>query len=113
MDAANVGVNGTGYQGGIKAIQYPQVTAVPDGGISSGGHSAIIIMNEACWWSDYSATFSVDSGAIIESGSVMITDVHDFSSIYGEFLQTGNDAITQLGSIRFGNSLTGGSGYIG
>jgi hypothetical protein len=40
-----------------------------------------------------------------------ITDIHDFSSIYGEFLATGNDpTLGQIGSIRFGSSITGGGG---
>ena len=38
----------------------------------------------------------------MESGDVMISDIHDFSTMYGEFLATGNDpSLGQLGSIRF------------
>jgi hypothetical protein len=64
-------------------------------------------MYEACWFTSWSATFSKDAGMVMESGDVIISDVHDFSSMYGEFLSTGNDpSIGQLGSIRFaGNGL--------
>jgi len=114
LDAAGSGFSGTSgaYNGGVKAISYPAVTPVPDGGPSTGGHTAIITLNEACWWNDWSATFAADSGIIMESGAMTITDVHDFASVYGEFLSTGNDpTIGQLGSARYGGGLTGGGGF--
>lgn len=113
LGAAGAGFSGSSgsYNGGVKAIEYPAVTSVA--GVSSGGHTAIITMYEACWWQDWNTTFSKDQGLIMESGTMMITDVHDFSSIYGEFLATGNDpTIGQLGSIRFGSSLNSGAGLI-
>ena len=70
---------------------------------NSRGHSAIITMYEACWFTAWSASFAKDAGMIMETGSVIVSDVHDFSSYYGEFLATGNDpSLGQLGSIRFG-----------
>lgn len=114
LDSAGSGFNGTSgaYNGGVKAIQFPQVTAVPETGPTTGGHTAIITLYEACWWSDWSANFAADAGIIMESGTMNITDVHDFSSIYGEFLATGNDpTLGQIGSVRFGSSLTGGGGF--
>lgn len=113
LDSANTGFNGTSgsFNGGAKAIEYPQVTEVS--GVSSGGHTAIITLYETCWWQDWSTSFAADSGMIMESGTLICTDVHDFSSIYGEFLSTGNDpTIGQLGSVRFGQSLTGGAGLV-
>lgn len=140
MSVPNTGYAGSSgsFDGGVKAISYPEVT--PDfgggGGGPSGhgsggdgrapgsarGHSAIITIYEACWFTTWSTSFSKDSGIIMESGDVMVSDVHDFASMYGEFLATGNDpTIGQLGSIRFGESgfdltsnqaggsLTGGS----
>jgi len=123
--AANVGISGTAgqFDGGVNQITYPLTT--PDrgpsaggvGGRSSGGstafpppegaafpgHSAIITMYEACWFNSWSTTFAKDSGMIMETGDVTITDTHDFASVYGEFLASGNDpSIGQLGSIRFG-----------
>jgi len=114
---------GTGsFDGGVKQVTYPNVTpdfgpsGNPATGNSSGGnvgkapgsargHSAIITIYEACWFTSWSATFAKDSGMIMETGDVTVTDVHDFASMYGEFLATGNDpTIGQLGSIRFGES---------
>jgi hypothetical protein len=49
---------------------------------------------------------------ISESGSMTITDVHDFSSVYGEFMPTGNSPTDgQLGSSRFTGGRTGGAGF--
>jgi len=140
MGVANQGhQGGTGsFDGGIKQITYPKVT--PDfgpggnpatgtgnagAGVAPGeprGHSAIITIYEACWFTSQSTTFAKDSGIIMETGGVTVSDVHDFATMYGEFLATGNDpTIGQLGSIRFGESnpnfqiaqvggdLTGGS----
>lgn len=116
LDAAGSGFSGTSgaYNGGVKAIQYPSVTAVPESGPTTGGHTAIITLYETCWWSDWSATFGADTGIIMESGTMNITDVHDFSSVYGEFLATGNDPTQgQIGSVRFGSAITGGGGLGG
>lgn len=106
LGVANVGSNGGGkgsFNGGISAIQYPTVTNSP-AGVPGGqrGHTAVITMYEACWFNNWSATYSKDSGTIMESGGVTISDVHDFNSTYGEFLATGNDpTVGQLGSIRY------------
>lgn len=97
------GTSGT-FQGGTKAIQFPQTTMDNAGNNPDGlrGHSAIITIYEACWFTSWSASFAKDAGMIMETGDVTISDVHDFSSVYGEFLATGNDpTIGQLGSIRF------------
>lgn len=111
---ANVGWSGTSgsFDGGIKPISFPQVT--PDsaaGGMAGGhpgekrGHSAIITIYEACWFNSWSTTFSKDQGYVMETGDITVTDVHDFASVYGEFLASGNDpTIGQLGSIRFQES---------
>lgn len=102
---ANVGYQGASgqFDGGVKAISFPAVT--PDNSANPGsrrGHSAIITIYEACWWTSNSRTYAKDSGMIMESGGCMVTDVHDFGSTYGEFLATGNDpTLGQLGSIRF------------
>lgn len=124
----DLGVPNTGHQGGtgsfdggIKQVMYPKntpdfgpggnaATGVGNGGDavapgSARGHSAVITIFEACWFTSWSATYTKDSGMIMESGDVTVSDVHDFASMYGEFLATGNDpTIGQLGSIRFGES---------
>ncbi len=140
LGAQNTGHAGStgSFDGGVKQIIYPKVTSdfgpaanaatgTGSGGVAiapggARGHSAIITIYEACWFTSWSATFAKDSGMIMESGDVTVSDVHDFATMYGEFLATGNDpTIGQLGSIRFGESnehytvnqsggdLTGGS----
>jgi len=124
MGAANTGYSGStgNYDGGIKAVSYPQVTpdfgggaggpatGTPSGGLAQApgaarGHSAIITIYEACWFTSHGVSFAKDSGMIMETGGITASDVHDFASMYGEFLATGNDpTIGQLGSIRFGES---------
>lgn len=111
LGVPNKGMAGTAgqFNGGVKQVTYPQVTnnAATAGGAggqpgSNRGHSAIITIYEACWFNSWSTTFSKDSGLIMESGDITVSDVHDFASVYGEFLATGNDpTIGQLGSIRF------------
>lgn len=117
------GVGGVGYeggggtwQGGVKPLQYPTVTNDPQGRPGDlRSHTAMITLYEACWFTSYSiANINRDSGMLMESGNVSISDVHDFSSEYGEFLATGNDpSIGQLGSVRFNQgSQKGGTDFI-
>jgi hypothetical protein len=111
LGTANVGGvspqgNVEAFQAGAKAVQFPQVTN--DNNNRPGderGQTALITMYEACWFTSWSATFAKDSGMIMETGDVTVSDVHDFSSTYGEFLATGNDpTLGQLGSLRFGEN---------
>lgn len=111
LGVANVGYNGgqggTGgtFDGGVQAVKYPEVTNSNQGKPGdTRGHSAIITIHEACWFTSYSKNYSKDTGVIMESGSVMITDSHDFSTNYGEFIASGNDpSYGETGSIRFNN----------
>lgn len=103
---SGVGFNGGGgtFDGGVKEIQYPQVTNDPNNFPGDNrGHTAIITLYETCWFNSWSLTnLSRDTGMLMETGDVTISDVHDFSSEYGEFLATGNDpTIGQVGSVRF------------
>lgn len=112
LGAANTGYSaGSGtFEGGVKAVTYPQVTG--PSGLVEGGHTVIVTLYEACWWNQWSATVSSDQAIISESGSMTITDVHDFSSIYGEFSNFGNDpTLGQLGSSRFTAGRSGGGGF--
>ena len=111
LGAANVGFSGTSgsFDGGVKAISFPQVTPDSPRGDYAGnqpgenrGHSAIITIYEGCWFTSYSVSYEKDAAIIMESGNSTVSDIHDFASVYGEFLATGNDpTIGQLGSIRF------------
>jgi hypothetical protein len=110
--SANVGgfggENGQGAQAGVKRLPYPANVSGTD--VEGLGHTAIITLHEGCWFQDYSRPFSRDQAIIMESGSVMITDSHDFASVYGEFMNTGNDPSRgQLGSKRFENYNWGGT----
>lgn len=88
----------------------PQGGPIVDDATNNRGHSAIITMYEACWFTSWGASFAKDAGMIMETGDVTVSDVHDFASYYGEFLATGNDpTIGQLGSIRFSNGSSGGA----
>jgi hypothetical protein len=103
------GFNGGGgtFDGGVKEIVYPQVTNDPNNFPGDlRGHTAIITLYETCWFNSWSLTnLSKDAGMLMETGDVTISDVHDFSSEYGEFLATGNDpTIGQVGSVRFNAS---------
>lgn len=111
LQVANSGTSLTGFQGGVKSVAYGKVSQpTGDQTGSDPGHTALITIYEACWFTSWNATFAKDSGFVMESGDVTVSDVHDFSSMYGEFLATGNDpTIGQLGSIRF----TDGSQFAG
>lgn len=115
---AGKGYNGAGgtFAGGSKEIRYPTVTNDPNNIPGElRGHTAIITLYEACWFQSWSlSNINRDSGMLMESGDVMISDVHDFSSDYGEFLATGNDpTIGQNGSSRFtGTDQRGGTDFI-
>lgn len=104
------------FDGGVKEIKYPAVTNDPNNFPGElRGHTAIITLYEACWFTSYAINnINRDSGMLMESGGVQISDVHDFSSEYGEFLATGNDpSIGQLGSVRFNQgSQKGGTEFI-
>jgi len=109
LGVGNTGMSGAGtFSGGLTRVSYPKTTMsqqATDSGLDTGnlGHSALITVYEACWFNNASTTnIAKDSGMLMESGSVTVTDVHDFASQYGEFLPTGNDpSIGQLGSVRF------------
>lgn len=110
LGVANVGRTGAdfGFGSGTQRVAFPSTT-LPDPspyGTAATGHSAVITMYEACWFTSWSATFAQDQGQVMESGDVTVSDVHDFSSLYGEFLPSGNDpTVNQLGSIRYGGTV--------
>lgn len=93
------------FHGGHKNLTYPQVS----GGVQDTTHSVLITMYEACWWTSWDqANMTADGGMVTESGDAQVTDVHDYSSTYGEFLASGNDpSIGQRPSIRYGTTPKG------
>ena len=106
VGAANIGFSGTEeFLQGMKAQEFEKgVTKDLNGNMADNrrGHTALITLYEACWFQDHSVPYSKDTGTIMESGTAMCTDVIDASTVYGEFLATGNDpSIGQGGSNRF------------
>ena len=107
LGVANVGVRRTSgtFDGGTRSTTYPTPTRDNSRPTQpqTTGHSAVITMYEACWFESASKSYAAESGIIVESGDIKVSDTHDFSTMYGEFLASGNDpTIGQLGSIRFG-----------
>ena len=72
----------------------------------SGSVKALITIYEGCWMNSYSASFTSDAAIVAENSSVMVTDIIDGLSQYGEFidsgLQPGTDGAAGQGvSVRF------------
>jgi len=59
------------------------------------GGSAIVTWYEACWISNYSATYPSDSGIIAESVDISVTDVSDGHTRITEIFRSGNDAVSR------------------
>jgi hypothetical protein len=90
--------------GAYGSLAYSGATEGPEGtGDGTGSHNILITYYETCWWQDWNTAFQRDTAMVMENGTVMITDVHDGSSMYGEFLYTGNDpsVVAGDGSVRF------------
>jgi len=97
---------GTDFLGGNSKTSYSWQSVDKDANDKPSNikHNCLITYYEACWWQDWNTAFQRDTAMVMENGTVMITDVHDGSTIYGEFLATGNDpTIGQLGSLVYGN----------
>lgn len=106
--------DGTGSStdyGSYGSLAYTGATPGPSqfsAATGAGSHNVLITYYETCWWQDWSTSFQKDTAMVMESGTMMITDVHDGSSAYGEFLYTGNDPSidSNQGSIRFNNTFS-------
>ena len=90
--------DGTGQETGFGAYGTLKYDGALGGGgelgngTSPGSHQILITYYEGCWWGDWNTSYQKDTAMVMESGTMTITDVHDFSSVqYGEFLGTGND----------------------
>lgn len=98
---------GTDFQAGVAALTYSQNLGGSSVDAQEGTHNILVTFYETCWWtSTNNSGFTRDAALVTQSGDVMITDVHDASTTFGEFTATGNDpSIGQLGSIRYGNTF--------
>ena len=107
--------DGTGQETGFGAYGTLKYDGALGGGgelgngTSPGSHQILITYYEGCWWGDWNTSYQKDTAMVMESGTMTITDVHDFSSVqYGEFLGTGNDpSIGETGSLIYGNDPSG------
>jgi hypothetical protein len=79
------------------------------------GQLALITYFEACWLNSVSVSFPSDSAIVAEDASATCTDVTDGTSFYGttadtygDFLDSGNNPITQPGAGSRLYTATGG-----
>ena len=102
---------GADFTGGVSTLEYSSAVGGGNVDASSGTHNILVTYYEACWWQGWSNSgFSRDSALVTESGDIMITDVHDGSTVYGEFLASGNDpSLGQTSSLIYGGQYTGRS----
>ena len=75
---------------------------------------ALFTFFEGCWMTSYAASYTSDAAIVAESSSVMVSDVIDGASMYGEFINTGlspfaDGAAGGGTSLRFAGGNAGGS----
>lgn len=75
--------------------------SAPTDSVRDGGLKAAVTFFEACWFQDWSTSYSSDTALVQENSSMMVSDVHDGTNqlITQETVDTGNKM--GLGSIRF------------
>jgi hypothetical protein len=98
---------GAGFQGGVSALTFAQNLGGSSVDATEGTHNILVTFYEACWWtSGGNSGFTKDSALVSQSGEATCTDVHDASTTWGEFVNSGNDpSIGQLGSLAYGNTF--------
>lgn len=77
---------------------------------SDGTNEALLTFFEACWINDYGFEFAADGAMVSESISVMVSDIVDGTSTYGELASdaesTGNNPFNgEGGSFRYGSGV--------
>jgi hypothetical protein len=64
-----------------------------EGGLNNTGNPGVYCVAtiyEGCWMSNYNTAYTVDTAAVAEDATIMVTDIFDVSgSVYGEFLDSG------------------------
>ena len=64
-----------------------------EGGLNNTGNPglyAVATVYEGCWMSSYNTGYAIDTAAVTENCTVMVTDIFDVSgSVYGEFIDSG------------------------
>ena len=84
--------------------------------LGTDGQLALITYFEACWLNSVAASFPSDSAIVAEDAAAMCTDCTDGTSFYGtnadsygDFLDSGNNPITQPGAGSRLYTATGGA----
>lgn len=77
-----------------------------EGGWNNNGPTtlyAVATIYEACWINNYNNAFNVEQAAVTEEIGVTVSDVYDCSgSVYGDFIDSGNDKGDTTGrSVRY------------
>jgi len=77
-----------------------------EGGLNNTGNPglyAVVTVYVGCWMSNYSTAYQIDQAAVSEDATVVVSDVIDgMSSVYGEFISSGNNKDDVTGrSIRY------------
>jgi hypothetical protein len=64
-----------------------------EGGLNNTGNPglyAVATVYEGCWMSSYNTGYAIETAAVTENCTVMVTDIFDVSgSVYGEFIDSG------------------------
>jgi len=99
---------GNGSQAGVGTLTYSGNLGGSSVDATQGTHNVLITYYEACWWTGGgNSGFMRDSALVTQSADAMCTDVHDASSLIGEFSSLGNDpSVGQIGSIAFGGTFS-------
>jgi len=59
---------------------------------------AVATVYEGCWMSSYNTSYAIETAAVAEDCTVLVTDIFDVSgSVYGEFLDSGMNSTDTTG----------------
>jgi hypothetical protein len=84
--------------------QADPATVNAEGGLNNLGNGnpvtlyAVITIYEGCWMENYSTGYQVEQAAVAEDCGIVVTDMFDTNgSVYGEFIDSGNDTPDSTG----------------
>lgn len=84
----------------------------PTGGDYLTPVQCLLTFYEGCWMSAYNASFTSDAAIVAENSTVMVTDVIDGFSQYGEYINSGLAPIGTNGQAGKGYSLRFSGGAV-
>ena len=75
----------------ISELERSSLQGAPGAATATDGQNkAVFTIYEGCWLTSYNYTFSSDQAMIAESAEIIVTDIVDGRSTYGEFIASGN-----------------------